>query len=858
MSSIEFTFTKPLYLLLVIPALLIILLPFFRLPKQRRNHFRKIAPVILHIVVVCLLVLILSGFTVAKQTYEKAVMILVDLSSSTRPVQKEIESRTQQLLELVDAETPVGIVAFGQDQVYALHLESDRTYTAAKVGTDATDISGALQYTASLLPADRAGHIILFSDGKQTDTDANDTAAQLASKGIRIDAVYFDTNLTTKEVQISSLRAPDGAYVGDTMTFTADIVSNTDADITLSFYDGPKLLQRVKQSIPSGNTVVEFSCEAESTGVHDYQLVLDTRTDTLKKNNECYAYVNIAGEPSVLIIADTLANAETLAAVLEEENSVTAVTVWNAPQTITKLCNYDEVILSNADFSTLPHGYDALLATYVSVYGRSLLAIGGEETFMYGGMSDTKLEEMLPVELTLEEEDNADPVAMMLVLDCSASMEQRGANLTVAKQGAIKCIEAMSGNDYVGVVTFSGFALLESSLIQATPSNKDQLSKTISGLVTNRGTYYREALTLAYEQLVNSNAKTRHIIFLSDGRPSDWGYMEVVQQAAKEGITVSTVGLGYASTILQDMADDGNGRYYYVQQATQLPNIMLTETKHITVDSLITGDFKPVVVRHSALTETLENPQLPHLYGYLGTTLKEDATAYITTEKGHPIYAQWSYGKGTVGCFTSDLNGNWSSKWLADPTGTAVTRNMVSATVDLLSRGSSLSVQVTPKTHTTDITVTTADTTPSTLTLAAEFAGNTNTYTLTATEPGVYTTSINTRKAGVYELLITQADLTETIVDYSALALTVSYPKEYDAFAQGGQELLSRLCGYSGGQLHTDLQPLANLPVSAVNSYYSPMGIFAAIAAILMLTDIAIRKLRWKDVCNYLSALNHK
>ena len=857
MSSIEFSFTDPLWLLLAIPAFAIILLPFFRLPAQRRSTFRRIVPVVLHLLTVSLLVLIISGFTVVKRSSEKAVMLVVDLSESTRTVRQDIDLHADRLLQLVEEETPVGVVVFGQDQLYTVRFYADRTYSTAKVDSEATDISGALQYAASLLPGDRAGHMILLSDGKQTDTDANDTAAQLASRGIRLDAVYFDTTgLDTKEVQLTALKAPDGAYVGDTMTFTADVSSNTEADITLSLYDGAKLLTRLEQTVAPGSTLIELPCEAVSAGVHSYQLVLDAREDTLEQNNACYAYVNIAGQSSVLIIADTLSNAKTLAAVLEGESSVTTASVWDAPKTILELCSYDEVILSNVDYALLPQGYDALLESYVSVYGRSLLVAGGEKTLMYGGMFNTALEEMLPVSLTLEEDDNADSVALMLVLDCSTSMIQRSTYMTVAKQGAIKCVQAMSGNDYVGIVSFSSIAQVQSPLIRATENNKESLTRLISGLTTYRGTSYREAVELAHQALLDSNAKTRHIIFLSDGQPYDQGYMEAVKDAAADGITVSTIGLGFVSSTLQSMALHGNGRYYSVTDATQLPNIMLSETKQVTVDSLITGSFTPVIARQGKLTESLETASLPTLQGYLGTTLKDGATAYLVTEKRHPIYAQWTYGKGTVGCFTSDLNGNWSSQWLADPTGAAMTRNMVCATVDLLHKGSSMTAELTPMGQSTQITVTTADTQSNTLSLSAQLAGNTATYVLTETEPGIYTGSIDTRKAGVYELLITQTDGQGALVDYTSAVLAVSYPKEYDAFYEGGEALLQTLCSYTGGQLYTDMEQLAGLPVGAVRSYFSPMLLFAVLCMLLLLADIAIRKLRWKDVRNYF--LSHK
>ena len=854
MSNIKLAFENPWLLLLAIPAFAVILLPFLRLPKKRRKTVKKIVPVVLHLVVVSLLVLILSGFTIVRTSDEQAIMLVVDFSDSTQTVQEDIVSHTEELLDLIDKNTPVGVIAFGQNQVYAVDIEEKtREFSVSNVQTDATDLDAALEYAASLLPSDKAGHIIILTDGKETDGNVDNTAHYLATRGIRIDAVYFDTtDLTTAEVQIGSFFAPDGAYVGDEVTFSAEIKSNTEGNVTLLLYDNDTEVATLETDISSGSTTVELTAIPDSAGIHSYRLVMETDADTLSENNECYAYLNVAGESTVLIIADTIANASVLENVISSENTVTTVTAQNAPNTIIELCNYDEIILSNVDYDNLPNGYDELLNTYVSVYGRSLLMVGGSETYMYGNMEGTAIEEMLPVTFSLSESSEGSSVALMLVLDCSNSMSQQSTYLSVAKQGAIKCVEAMSDNDYVGVISFNRSAYLKSELIEANDTNKNSLTRIISGLTTSQGTYYTEALEMAHEELLKSDAAVKHIIFLSDGQPSDYGYSEAVSEAAADGITVSTIGLGYSSSILESMAESAGGRYYYVSSASDLPNIMLSETEQVTVSSLITGEFTPVINKESDLTANINVNSLPTISGYLGTTIKENATAYITTEEGHPIYASWTYGVGTVACFTSDLNGNWSSSWLNDETGVAITQNMIETTVADAHHDSTLSAEMTVRGKTTDVVVMTSGTsTENALSITVASENGSKSYVLTQTDPGIYETSIPTEYAGIYTVMITETDASESIVDYLETAIAVSYSAEYDAFAASGDSLLSAICDYSGGKIYSDMQELVNVKVSAISMIYSPLVLFAVLIMIFMLADIAVRKLRWKDVKNY-------
>ena len=851
MSNIELTFKSPWFLLLAIPALLIILLPFLRLPRRRRKTFRKIAPVVIHVIVVLLLVLVVSGFAIVRDTDEQAVILLVDLSDSTKSVQEEMGRRAQELMALIDEKTPVGVVVFGQSQAYTVELSKDRTFAVDTVEADATDLGAAMEYASTLMPSDKAGHIIILSDGKQTDGNAIATAQYLATKGIRIDAVYFDTTtLKTAEVQIGDFVAPEGAYVDAEMKFTAEILSNVQADITLSLYNENTLISTGSYEVSEGSNMFEITCVADRAGTNTYRLVLETATDTVTQNNEGSAYVKVVGQSTVLIIADTIGNAEVLANVLEQESTVTTVTAPNAPDSIIELCDYDEVILSNVDYDLLPYGYDALLDTYVSVFGRSLLVVGGEDTMMYGNMRGTQLEAMLPVSLVLRDNSDGKSVALMLVLDCSSSMSQQSTYLSVAKQGAIKCVEAMSDNDLVGVISFNSTAYVKSELIPATEDNKASLNRIISALSTSRGTYYTEALKKAHEELLKSDAEIRHIIFLSDGQPNDNGYLDAVKNAGKDGITVSTIGLGYSSDILENLAIEGGGRYYYVSKATDLPNIMLSETEQVTVSSLITGEFSAIVAEKGELTELIGTAALPKLYGYLGTTIKDDAKAYITTEEGHPVFASWNYGMGTVACFTSDLHGDWSSAWLDDEIGTMVTQNIVSTTVDEIHHNSSMSAIIDVRGQTTDIIVTAAFHTQDVMKLTAATGAGEQTYLLTQTEPGVYTGRFSTAEVGVYELMITQVDDTGVIVDYLETAIAVSYSNEYDAFADSGEPLLDSLCGYANGGIYKNMQKLSQETVSPISVILNPAVLFAMIAVVLMICDIAIRRLRWKDIKN--------
>lgn len=849
MNNFEIIFSRPWFLLLMLPVTAIILFPFLRLPVRRRKHWKKIVPVILHLVICSLLVLCLSGLSFVIRTSEQTVMILMDLSDSTADSHEQIVAYANKLKDRLKEDC--GILAFAGNCVYEVNIKDGRSdATLVEVLMQDTDIAGAMEYAATLLPGDTNSRFILLSDGKQTSGDANSTASALAKKGYRIDAVYFEsTYLDTAEIQISEVSLPDNVYAGDPIDLLVSIDSNVSGEADVILSDGEDEIARQSVSIEKGSNSVSFRTVADKVGVHAYKVSLVTENDSMTVNNLMYSYVNVAGESGILVIADDATKISALKAILDPSCDLTVMESHNAPRTIIELCNYDEVILVNVDANDLPDGFDSLLSSYVSNFGRSVLTVGGKNTYMYGNMEGTVLEEMMPVDLTLSE-DSGKSVAVMLVLDCSGSMKDTGNYLSMAKQSAIQSVNAMIDKDYVGVISFNRYPYLESPLLQATDANKKELTHIISGLTTSRGTYYTEALSLAHEVLLESDADSKHVIFLSDGEPNDSGYGGSVLFMAEDGITVSTIALGYSSKVLESMADLGGGRYYTVEDETDLPDVMMSETEQVTISSLIKGEFIPQVNIDSALTDGLDSAQFPSLYGYLGVTMKKHAQAILTSERDHPLYAVWDYGLGTVASFMSDLEGEWSLDWLYDTAGQTLIQRMMSTTIDDTHNNSSMSVEFqhggSKSTVTVDC-VTEQSGNAVNLTVATP-NGETLNYQLYELREGVYQAVIDTAVPGIYHTVLVQYDESGNAVDSFETALAISYSAEYDAYAEPGDVLLATICAHSDGILTNNIEKLAGVKMEPMEIHRNPLIIFSLTCAVLMLADLIIRLLRWKDV----------
>lgn len=377
-----------------------------------------------------------------------------------------------------------------------------------------------------------------------------------------------------------------------------------------------------------------------------------------------------------LLIAENRTKAEDLLPFLPDGVDGEIRSPYLAPVSLTDLNRYQKVCLLGVSANDLPARFGSQLALYVE-QGGSVLISGGKHSFSLGNMRGTAYETMLPVSFDYSAEAG-DSVAMMLVIDCSNSMSGAGGwrfgaeNLSMAKQGAIRSIETLSAGDTVGIVSFNSTATLRSPLVPATETEKAVLTRLVSALDTSRGTYYCDALTLAWEELAESDAPVRHVIFLSDGEPSDYGYEEIIEEMAEDGISLSAIAVGYSSRVLYDMAEAGGGRYYPVQSVEELPDIMLGETEMVLSDPLIEEE-RAVTLPGGIPTD------LPALGGYIGTTLKETATLALQTETGDPVLAQWTLGGGSAQAFASDLTGEWTAEWRESNPGRRMLRQILAA-----------------------------------------------------------------------------------------------------------------------------------------------------------------------------------
>lgn len=135
---------------------------------------------------------------------------------------------------------------------------------------------------------------------------------------------------------------------------------------------------------------------------------------------------------------------------------------------------------------------------------------------------------------------------VIFLLDVSNSMNAQDVEpnrLEEAKNIIISTMGKMS-NDKVGIVVFAGEARSIMPLTTDFQTAETYLGGVETSIVKIQGTDYLKAMQTVVDKFKNIPAGARQVVMLSDGEDNEGNEKPALKLAAKEGISVITVGIG--------------------------------------------------------------------------------------------------------------------------------------------------------------------------------------------------------------------------------------------------------------------------------------------------------------------------
>jgi len=428
--------------------------------------------------------------------------------------------------------------------------------------------------------------------------------------------------------------------------------------------------------------------------------------------------------------------------------------------------------------------------------------------------------------------------------------------LTLAKEAAMNALESLRESDEINVIAFDD----KYQNVVEMQSAKDikSIKEMIGGISIGGGTSIYPALEQGYKSQLNSKGKIKHIILLTDGQDGFTlsNYSDLINNIKNEGITLSTVSVGEDAdgNLLEALANQGGGRHYHTDQYTDIPRIFAREVLLSAGTYIINEEFTPSISSNSEILSGVDTKErIPKLKGYIGTSIKDNATEIFTSNHDEPILASYRYGIGKTVSWTSDINGEWSSDYLTWEEGAQLIKNAIYWTIPELSDEGKLSISQDGNEALIEFY---SDSNLEDSKIKAVYnseSGNDGELELTQEEPGKYTGRVKLNEIGFYNFNVREEKDGEVINNYTG-AFSLQYSDEYKF--NKNKDKLNTLVSEVNGKFINNPKDAFKGELKEAYKKINLSNIFLIFALVLFFLDIVYRRLNL-DFSKYFKKLKN-
>ncbi|MBV9451259.1 MAG: VWA domain-containing protein [Streptosporangiaceae bacterium] len=553
--------------------------------------------------------------------------------------------------------------------------EFTRTLPQARVMTFGapadTDIGQALDLGEAALGPGSASRLVLVSDGLATSGNA------IAASTAKAPADVAEPEPVTEapDAAVTRLTAPRAVRASDTIPLQVTVHATATRPASLTVWRDGKAVSHLAIRLTAGDNPLLVSSPSGSPGWRHFRVTVAMTGDTIPGNDTLDAVTRVTAPPHLLYVG----NDGPFTAMLRRLGFAVEV---RPPSAVTGFSGTDEIILNDIQNDGLSPVQATALSTAVRSEGMGLLVLGGPHSLTAGWYAGTPLVAALPVAGTGSGPPGS--AALELVLDRSGSMNDLAGDVTkisMARASALNAIGfARDHHDRLGIISFDTAPHLLVPMQVMTQANAEAAGRAVDGLTADGGTDIYDALRLAAGQMtrLSGNTAARQMILMTDGVSQSAYYDTLIRGLRESQVTLTTVGLGgdVDKALLQHLAAVGGGRYYYTDNAADLPRIFAAEEQRSTRPDDVTGRIPAVVSAGVPAVRSLIGAPVPDVAGLDATALKPLATGDITSAAVHnrpgptaaaperyPLLAQWQYGLGRVAVWTPGVTQPWAAGW---------------------------------------------------------------------------------------------------------------------------------------------------------------------------------------------------
>src|SRR5579859_2789343 len=341
-----------------------------------------------------------------------------------------------------------------------------------------------------------------------------------------------------------------------------------------------------------------MSSTVNDEGFHPVSVRLSGAPDVDPNNNIAFSYVVVKPKARVMIVQD-LGNEETaLPNTLRKANINVDVRPPEGMGTLNSMNAYSAIVLDNVAATSFSLDQQKTIQTYVSTNGHGLITTGGLTSYALGGYSGTALEDALPVLAQPPQKREGAQIALVLMIDRSASMGLDSGGVTrlgMAKEASILTASALQPDDILGVMAFdraSHWLVRPDTLRHLSPQT---ISDDISSLTAEGGTGLFQALKEADDVLRATPADLKEVVLVDDGQGEDVNYDGLLATMRQHQVGLSIVSMGddIDSTLMSKLARMGQGRFYQTARLPDIPRVITQEAALAKRSALVEGTIQP-------------------------------------------------------------------------------------------------------------------------------------------------------------------------------------------------------------------------------------------------------------------------
>lgn len=835
-----------LYFLILIPILIFFI--YYSVKKFRSSSKNDNLILISRIVIFTLLLLSFANITISIKGKNISTLFLLDVSESISSFKDSGESFINNALEIMPKGNKAGVILFGDNAKVDKVIDNKAYYkslNSSPVST-ATNIQSAVETAITLFEDGTSKRIVLITDGEENKGDILKSIPLINAENIDL-KVYKVSGESGNEIYVDNVTIPDNIAIGEEFSVQIDLESNYSASAKLTLFSGREKVGEQVVEVKKGSNSFVFRDVQNSGGFKSYRVTVEAEGDTNKVNNEYSAYTNVVDKPNILIINGVKGDATALEGILKSGGAnIKTISPNSSPSTLNEFLEYKAIVLNNVYKDDLTNGFMENVESYVKDYGGGVVTFGGEDSYALGGYKDTSLENILPVNMDKKGKNEVPSISINLIIDKSGSMSAEGggvSKLTLAKEAAMKALDNLREIDYISVIAFDD--TFDVVVPTQKVTDKDYIKELISGIQIRGGTSIYPALEKGYNLQLESDAKIKHTILLTDGQDSISysTYEELLSKFNNENITLSTVAVGNDSnsSLLSDLATAGNGRSYYTDIYTDIPRIFAQEVLMSVGTYIINEEFTPSIVsNHEVLAGVQTSEGIPSLLGYIGTSLKDDAIGILSSNRDEPILAVRQYGIGKTVSFTSDIDGSWSKNYLTWEYGPQLIKNIVYYAIPSYGEEGQLSITQDGNEAKVEYYNDNVDSNTKVTGVYNGEDGTQGEFTLTQSEPGKFEANVPLSELGFYNFNIRQQE-GENITSTYKGAFALKYSDEYKFNTNSVK--LDSLVSETDGSFINKPEEVFEGKLEKEYKKINLTNLLLILALILFLFDIAYRRL---------------